>query len=189
MLLEAVVLLSQVLPDGSIKIIDRKKDLVKLQAGEYVSLGKVEANLKIHPLIENICVYGDSFHTSTVALVVPDEDNLKSVASSIRKQNLSRQDLCRDPAMIRAVQDVILKHAATVKLEKFEVPKQISLIEDQWTPESGLVTAAFKLKRRPIQNKYQDLLDKMYEKLDNTITVSMDLNGRQHFHMNKVAPA
>ena len=47
--------------DGTLRIIDRKKDLVKLQLGEYVSLGKVEAQLKTHPLVENICVYGDSY--------------------------------------------------------------------------------------------------------------------------------
>ena len=46
---------------GTLRIIDRKKDLVKLQLGEYVSLGKVEALLKTHPLVENICVYGDPF--------------------------------------------------------------------------------------------------------------------------------
>ena len=45
--------------DGSFKLIDRKKDLVKLQLGEYVSLGKVEALLKTCSLVENICVYGD----------------------------------------------------------------------------------------------------------------------------------
>lgn len=39
--------------------IDRKKDLVKLQAGEYVSLGKVEAILKNCPLIDNICAYAN----------------------------------------------------------------------------------------------------------------------------------
>lgn len=38
---------------------DRKKDLVKLQAGEYVSLGKVEAMLKNCPLVDNICAYAN----------------------------------------------------------------------------------------------------------------------------------
>lgn len=38
---------------------DRKKDLVKLQAGEYVSLGKVEAVLKNSSLIDNICAYAN----------------------------------------------------------------------------------------------------------------------------------
>ncbi|CAG9133467.1 unnamed protein product [Plutella xylostella] len=58
--------------DGCLKIIDRKKDLVKLQAGEYVSLGKVEAELKTCPVVENICVYGDSSKNHTVALLVPN---------------------------------------------------------------------------------------------------------------------
>ena len=44
---------------------DRKKDLVKLQAGEYVSLGKVESVLKNCPLIDNICAYANR----SVALV------------------------------------------------------------------------------------------------------------------------
>lgn len=41
--------------------VDRKKDLVKLQAGEYVSLGKVESALKNCPLIENICAYANRY--------------------------------------------------------------------------------------------------------------------------------
>ena len=55
--------------NGKLKIVDRKKDLVKLQLGEYVSLGKVEAQLKTHHLVENICVYGDPYKKYTVALV------------------------------------------------------------------------------------------------------------------------
>ena len=54
---------------GQLRIVDRKKDLVKLQLGEYVSLGKVEATLKTHHLVENICVYGDPYKKFTVALV------------------------------------------------------------------------------------------------------------------------
>lgn len=41
--------------------LDRKKDLVKLQAGEYVSLGKVEAILKNCSLVDNICAYANRF--------------------------------------------------------------------------------------------------------------------------------
>ena len=53
--------------DGTLRIIDRKKDLVKLQLGEYVSLGKVESQLKTHPLVENICVYGDSYQVTLIS--------------------------------------------------------------------------------------------------------------------------
>ena len=55
--------------DGSLEIIDRKKDLVKLQLGEYVSLGKVEAQLKTHPLVDNICVYGDPYQVTAVVRI------------------------------------------------------------------------------------------------------------------------
>ena len=58
--------IGEMFEDGTVRIVDRKKDLVKLQLGEYVSLGKVEAQLKTHPLVENICVYGDSYQVKTV---------------------------------------------------------------------------------------------------------------------------
>ena len=44
--------IGQMMPDGTIRIIDRMKDLVKLQGGEYVSLGKVEAVLKGCPVVQ-----------------------------------------------------------------------------------------------------------------------------------------
>jgi len=47
-------------------------------------------------------------------------------------------------------------------LEKFELPGAVTLCTELWTPESGLVTAAFKLKRKPIQEYYQKDLKRMY---------------------------
>lgn len=64
--------IGQLEPEGTLKIIDRKKDLVKLQFGEYVSLGKVESVLKTCPIVENICIYGDATKSYCVALLSPD---------------------------------------------------------------------------------------------------------------------
>ena len=46
----------------------RLKSPILFQLGEYVSLGKVEAQLKTHSLVENICVYGDPYRYTTYEL-------------------------------------------------------------------------------------------------------------------------
>ena len=61
------------MPDGTFRIIDRRKDLVKLQMGEYVSLSKVETALKLSPLVENVCVCARSTERATVVLLIPDQ--------------------------------------------------------------------------------------------------------------------
>lgn len=49
------------------------------------------------------------------------------------------------------------------KLEKFEIPTDILLCTDIWTPDNNLVTAAFKLKRKEIYDKYKNEIDKLYK--------------------------
>lgn len=49
------------------------------------------------------------------------------------------------------------------KLERFEIPTGIILCTDVWTPDNNLVTAAFKLKRKEIYNKYKIAIDKLYQ--------------------------
>lgn len=53
--------------------------------------------------------------------------------------------------------------ARASKLDKFEVPTKIRLLPEPWTPESGLVTAALKIKREQIKAKFKDELQKLYE--------------------------
>jgi long-chain acyl-CoA synthetase len=48
------------------------------------------------------------------------------------------------------------------RLEKFEIPARVKLIPEPWTPESGLVTAALKLKREIIKKGYEGDLAKLY---------------------------
>ncbi len=75
--------IGEIYPDGTLKIIDRKKDLVKLQSGEYVSLGKVESLMKTCSLIENVCVYGDPTKFTCVALVVADRNKLTTLGEKL----------------------------------------------------------------------------------------------------------
>lgn len=48
------------------------------------------------------------------------------------------------------------------KLEKFEIPNAVKLCTEVWSPDMGLVTAAFKLKRKDIQERYQHDINRMY---------------------------
>ena len=48
------------------------------------------------------------------------------------------------------------------RLKKFEIPARIKLLREPWTPESGLVTAALKLKREVIKKAFSDELTALY---------------------------
>ena len=148
--------------DGTLKVVDRKKDLVKLQMGEYVSLGKVESCLKIHPIVDNICVYADSAQHMTIALIVPDDARLQELAQKLGlATSLAREELCKNAKVIGHVLETLTSHAKA-NLEKFEIPRAVGLLPDIWTPDTGLVTAALKLKRKQIQFKYQEIIDDLY---------------------------
>ncbi|KAF3838064.1 hypothetical protein F7725_009832 [Dissostichus mawsoni] len=143
----------EVYPDGCLQIVDRKKDLVKLQAGEYVSLGKVESALKNCSIIENICAYANSEQNYVISFVVPDQKRMTELA---RKKGIvgEWEEICTHPDMEREVLREIKEVAANIKLQRFEIPVKVHLSPEPWTPETGLVTDAFKLKRKELKNHY-----------------------------------
>ncbi|KAJ0063648.1 hypothetical protein NL108_004774 [Boleophthalmus pectinirostris] len=147
--------------DGCLKIIDRKKDLVKLQAGEYVSLGKVEAMLKNCSLIDNICAYANSDETYVIGFAVPNQKHFLSLAEQYGVRG-SFTELCNNPTMEELMLKVLTEAALAAQLERFEIPRKICLSPDPWTPETGLVTDAFKLKRKELKSHYKDDIERMY---------------------------
>jgi len=148
--------------DGTLRIVDRKKDLVKLQFGEYVSLGKVESVLKGCPVVANVCIFGDSRQSYVVAVVCPVKEILTEIATKFGKQNLEFEEMCGDKDVTGAVLREVVNHSKKSRLEKFEIPGAVTLTSIEWLPETGLTTAAMKLKRKPLADHYGADIKRMY---------------------------
>lgn len=148
--------------DGCLEIIDRKKDIVKLQHGEYVSLGKVEAALMISPYVDNIMLHADSFRSYCVALVLASQPTVEGWALKQGIAFVDFADLCQKEETVREVHGSLVKAAKQARLEKFEIPTKIKLLSEPWTPESGLVTAALKIKRDTIRKAFSEDLAQLY---------------------------
>merc|ERR1712054_485768 len=84
--------------DGVLRIIDRKKDLVKLAMGEYIALSKVENILKSSPYVDQVMVYAVSSMSYCIALVVPNMNLVKWALESGQGKDLKLEDACKLPA-------------------------------------------------------------------------------------------
>jgi len=154
--------IGEIQEDGSVRIIDRKKDLLKLQHGEYISVSRVESILQTCPLVENIWVYGNSFQNFVIAFVCPNKKQLIAIAEKLNINSQSFEQLCKNKDIIKAVQQELENHGKKGKLEKAEVPQRIYLSSEVWTPEAGLLTDALKLKRRPLEDHYKKEIEQLY---------------------------
>jgi len=143
--------------DGVLKIIDRKKDLVKLQHGEYVSYGKTESVLKTAPIVENICAYADPSRDHIMAIIIPDKNQLANVNPEI-----SIKEACHDVEVKKAVCKLLKDYGMKNGLKNFEVPTKVLMVLDEWTPDNGLVTAAFKIRRKFIYDEYRKEIENTY---------------------------
>lgn len=70
-------------PNGSVKIIDRAKNIFKLSQGEYIAPEKLENVYIQSPFVAQIWVYGDSLQSWLVAIIVAEVPECKKWA----KQN------------------------------------------------------------------------------------------------------
>jgi len=153
--------IGQVHADGTLSIIDRKKDLVKLQGGEYVALSKVEGVVKLCTLVENAMVHCSSDQKYCTVLVCPSAPAMAAFAKANGMDPDDLKALCESEKTKTEILEQI-NAAAKGKLVRFEIPQKVFIVEDPWTPENDLLTAAQKLKRKPIINHHQADIDAMY---------------------------
>lgn len=154
---------------GAFRIVDRKKDIIKLQFGEYIPLGRVEAVLKAHPLVENVCAYGDMYKNHLVALIEPNSRQLRALAEQLQlKPDVALDQLCTDKKLNAHVLQQLTEFAkspASGRLIGRQVPSAVYLCPQSWLT-NNLMTAALKIRRKAINEFYREQIDFMYKTLE-----------------------
>ncbi|KAA1475922.1 long-chain-fatty-acid-CoA-ligase [Dentipellis sp. KUC8613] len=154
--------------DGTLSLIDRIKNLIKLQGGEYIALERLESVYKSVSFISNICVHATPDAKQPIAIIIPHEAHLRHALPNIAPdlKDLDLAHLCND----KRIQEAVLKecNAAGKKngFKTMELLQAVILTPEEWTPESGLVTAAQKVQRKKIANKFEDEIAEAYENQD-----------------------
>eukprot|EP01024_Parvocaulis_polyphysoides_P034030 TRINITY_DN30148_c0_g2_i3.p1 TRINITY_DN30148_c0_g2~~TRINITY_DN30148_c0_g2_i3.p1 ORF type:complete len:662 (+),score=95.68 TRINITY_DN30148_c0_g2_i3:33-1988(+) len=153
--------IGEVDPIGSLRIIDRKKNIFKLSQGEYIAVEKLESVFKSNNYVDQIWVYGDSLKNTLVAIVVPSPVSLKALAGT----DESLEVICKKEDVIKAVLESLRETSVEKKLKGFERIAALYLESEPFSVENGLLTPTFKFQRNALKKKYQTIIDNLYKDL------------------------
>ncbi|KAF8698195.1 hypothetical protein HU200_035714 [Digitaria exilis] len=151
-------------PDGSLKVIDRKKNIFKLSQGEYVAVENLENVYGVLQEIDSIWVYGNSFESFLVAVVNPNQLVLERWAEQNGITG-SFAELCENSRAKDYVLAELTKIAKEKKLKGFEFIKAIHLEPLPFDIERDLITPTYKKKRPQLLKYYQGEIDALYKAL------------------------
>jgi long-chain acyl-CoA synthetase len=145
--------------DGYLIITDRKKELLKTAAGKFVAPAPIENMLKSCPYITNAIVVGDKRKFVSVLIVL----NFTTIEAEAKRQGrdfATHSQMLADPW----VRDLISHEVErlTASLAQYEKPKRFALLEQDFTYASGELTYTLKMKRRVIEERYQDVIARLY---------------------------
>jgi long-chain acyl-CoA synthetase len=121
---------------GNLRIIDRKKNLVKTLNGEYIALEKLESIYRSTPVVGNICVYAAQDKNKPVAIVVPAEPALKSLASANGIKGHDLKDLCSNEKVNAIVLKDMQAQGKKGGLAGIEIIEGVVLADEEWTPQN-----------------------------------------------------
>jgi len=152
---------------GTLSIIDRKKNLIKMAHGEYVALENLESTFGNSPFVapNGLCMYGDSYKNNIVAVMLPNQQYLMDWAAQNGIEDKSLKDIVKNQKVIKTVLASFSDLGGKYKKKKFEFIMNVRIVTGEWTPENGLLTAAMKLKRQDIVKFYKNEIEEMYKEL------------------------
>jgi long-subunit acyl-CoA synthetase (AMP-forming) len=152
--------IAQIDPDGYVRIVDRKKELIINSGGKNMSPANIEQRLKAaSPLIGQACAIGDR-RPYNVALIVLDPDAAAAHPDPGGLRARSLAELASNTDIRAAVAAGVAE--ANTHLSRIEQIKRFAVLPVDWSPRTGELTPTLKLKRRVITERYATEIDALY---------------------------
>ncbi|WP_280316971.1 AMP-dependent synthetase/ligase [Nocardia wallacei] len=147
-------------PDGCLRIVDRKKELIINAAGKNMSPTTIENTITAHtPLAGTVAVIGEGRPYNT-ALICLDPELAAAFAARHGLPGTDIAALARDPRVRGAVEAGVAE--ANTRLSRVEQIKRFALLAEVWEPGSDFLTPTGKLRRKPIAAAYADTIESLY---------------------------
>jgi long-chain acyl-CoA synthetase len=144
---------------GYIKITDRKKDLIVTAGGKKVAPQPIEGMLKTNKFVLNVVMVGNKRKFPSL-LIVPDIDVVKAWAEERNISYTDTSSLLAQPDVAAKIEREVM--GSLRDLASFEMPKKITLLEEDFTIEAGELTPTLKVKRSVVEEKYAAKIEAMY---------------------------
>jgi long-chain acyl-CoA synthetase len=150
--------------DGQLKILDRARDVGRLQGGALFAPKFIENKLKFFPWIKEAVVFGDG-RPFVAAFVNID---LEAVGDWAERRNLayaSYQELAAEEAVYDLVQGCIERVNRDLAAEPALAPSQICrflILHKELDADDGELTRTRKVRRRIIAERYEPLVEALY---------------------------
>lgn len=144
--------------NGHIRITGRLKEILVLSNGEKVAPADMEMAIAMDPLFEHTMIIGEARPFLTLVSVL-NEHLWKQLA-----EDLSVPD-DESSLMLTEVEEAVLKRVE-VQLTHFPgyaFVKHAILSLSPWTVENGLLTPTLKLKRKIIEKRLKEQIEKTYD--------------------------
>jgi long-chain acyl-CoA synthetase len=148
--------------DGYLTILDRKKDLLKTSGGKYIAPQPIENRLKSSPLIADAMVIAEGRRFPS-AILIPNFAELERLA---RERGIAYGlpgELARESRIVARLEKEVEELCAP--LAPFEKIKRIVVLDREFSIAEGEITPTLKIRRREVERRYRDAIEKMYEEV------------------------
>lgn len=145
--------------DGFLRITDRKKDLIVTAGGKNIAPQPIENRVRLNRLVAEAVMIGDR-RPYAVLLVVPDFGALEAWAAAQGFRFADRRALLDDERVQRMITEEVFGELQG--LARYETPKKIGLLAEEFTIERGELTPSLKVRRRVVEARYRDRIEALY---------------------------